>query len=270
MTLIWALVIASQAGTNPPMADTHAVEAIVQQIRKADYEDDRASLKRLHAELEPFVSDRTISARVRYWRGFAMWRRALNGFNDGADHAELGQDLDECVADFRAVLVDEPSSADAKAGAASCLVNHSFLLMKTDATQARTMFEESIVLLNQALAVAPDNPRVLWVHGTNQFYSRVADEKAAAFRTYERGLALARGQNGKAMPPLDPTWGEAELLMNLAFANFKKPRPDLEAATHYAEQALALVPNWHYVRDVLLPAIRTAKGEQRTDRSGQV
>jgi len=31
------------------------------------------------------------------------------------------------------------------------------------------------------------------------------------------------------------------------------------AGDRHSESALALVPNWHYVRDILLPAIRKAK-----------
>jgi hypothetical protein len=56
-------------------------------------------------------------------------------------------------------------------------------------------------------------------------------------------------------------WGEAELLMNLAFANLNRATPDLAAAERYAESALALVPYWHYVQNILLPQIRKAKAK---------
>jgi hypothetical protein len=55
----------------------------VEQIKRADYEGDRAALKRLHAELTPQPSaNKTQASRVLYWRGFALWRRAINGFNE--------------------------------------------------------------------------------------------------------------------------------------------------------------------------------------------
>jgi hypothetical protein len=54
---------------------------IVAQIQKADYEGDRAKLKRLYDDLAPFVRNKPISSRVLYWRAFALWRKALNGFN---------------------------------------------------------------------------------------------------------------------------------------------------------------------------------------------
>jgi hypothetical protein len=47
--------------------------------------------------------------------------------------------------------------------------------------------------------------------------------------------------------------------MSLAWSNLNRTAPDLDAADKYAHSALALVPYWHYVRDILLPQIQTAK-----------
>ena len=66
---------------------------IVSRVQRADYEGDRVALKRRYDELEQFVTNKTLAPRVRYWRGFAMWRRAINGFNDAVDSKELEQDL---------------------------------------------------------------------------------------------------------------------------------------------------------------------------------
>src|SRR5207245_10740589 len=47
--------------------------------------------------------------------------------------------------------------------------------------------------------------------------------------------------------------------MSLAGANFYRTTPDVAAAEQYARSALALVPYWHYVKDILLPQIAAAK-----------
>ncbi len=249
-------------------ADDRAVTTIVQNIQRADYEGDRAALKRLHDELSPYVADRELGARVLYWRGFSLWRRSLNGFNDDAAPKELEDDLEQCVVDFKQAWARDPKLADAKGGAASCMVNHSFLIMSSDRARSRELFQESAALLKEALGEAPDNPRLLWVEGTNQFYSREGDGQARAMDTYERGLELAKKQKSAAANALDPRWGEPELLMNLAFANLHKNSPDLKAARDYAERALALVPYWHYVRDILLVQIKQAQSASpRTEKS---
>jgi hypothetical protein len=59
--------------------------------------------------------------------------------------------------------------------------------------------------------------------------------------------------------PLDPSWREAELLMSLGWSELNRSKADLEASEKYARSALALVPYWHYVRDILLPQIGKAK-----------
>lgn len=72
-----------------------------------------------------------------------------------------------------------------------------------------------------------------------------------------------REQKGGESDPLEPSWGEAELLMSLAWSHLNKSSPDPEAAQRCADAALELVPYWHYVRDILLVQIRDARGEGR-------
>ena len=80
-----------------------------------------------------------------------------------------------------------------------------------------------------------------------------------AIATYEKGLDAIRAHKGSTNDPLEPTWGEPELLMSLAGSNLNRTTPDLKAAEQYAQAALKLVPYWHYVRDILLPQIRVAQ-----------
>ena len=263
MTAILTSSIAFLLAVSPPVQEVRQVVAtVVAKIQRADYEGDRSALKRLHDELTPFVVDRKLGSRVLYWRGFALWRHALNGFNDGANPKEIEVALVQCAHYFREALKRDPAFVDAKVGAGSCLVNHSFLILKTNRGWSSKSFAESMALLDEAFAAAPDNPRLLWVRGANQWYAppERGGGQDVALATYQRGLDLARQQKGRGTDPLEPTWGEAELLMNLAFANLNRATPDLAAAESHAQSALALVPYWHYVRDILLPQIRKAKG----------
>ena len=80
-----------------------------------------------------------------------------------------------------------------------------------------------------------------------------------AIEIYNKGLEVVRDHKRDAVDPLEPSWGEPELLMSLAWSNLNRTTPDLNAAEQYAETALKLVPYWHYVRDILLPQIRAAQ-----------
>jgi tetratricopeptide (TPR) repeat protein len=235
---------------------------IVTQIQRADYEGDRAALKRLYGELTPFLQSKELGSRIRYWRGFALWRRALNGFNESVEPKELEEDLNQAVNEFHEALAKDPEFVDAKIGAGSCLSNLIFLNQK-DAVVVQKLIAQAGQMLKEAQTSAPDNPRLSWVLGPNRWYAPAerGGGQSVAMEIYERGLAEARKHKSTATDPLEPSWGEPELLMNLAWSNLHRTTPDLNAAEQCARSALELVPYWHYVKDILMPQIRAAQAK---------
>jgi len=247
----------------PGAGDRDAVLKIVTQIQRADYEGDRAALKRLFGELGPYVADAKLGSRVQYWRGFALWRRSLNGFNEAADPKELEEDLNQAVVEFDGAAAKDPAFVDPKFAAGSCLMNLVYLNQKNP-PRIQELMKKAVPLFAEAQKDAPENPRLLWVLGANYWYytpERNGPDHARALQTYQTGLELARKARDEANDPLDPSWGEPELLMNLAWANLHADVPDFAAAEKYAHSALELVPYWHYVRDILIPQIRDAKAK---------
>lgn len=236
---------------------------IVSRVQRADYEGDRVTLKRRYDELAPFLDNKALAARVRYWRGFAMWRRAINGFNDAVDPKELEQDLQKALDEFREVKETEPGFGDAKIAIVSCISLLGYIHQK-DPERLKELIAELIPAVKEAKAAAPDNPRLPWVLGPNVFISppERGGGQDKAIEMYEKGLELARKSKASG-DRLEPSWGEAELLMNLAYSNLNKNTPDLNLAERQARAALDLVPYWHYVRDILLPQILAAKAKQK-------
>src|SRR3984885_14730964 len=239
-----------------------AIIRIVTQIQRADYEGDRPALKRLHDELTPIPEDNKLASRVLYWRGFALWRRAINGFNETPTPTDLEADLTQAVADFKDSIARDPAFVEPKIGAGSSLGYRMFLHRK-DPTLMQELLQQSSPLLKEAIATAPDNPRLLWVLGPIRWSSppERGGGQDKAFEIYNKGLEVVRNQKGGVVDPLEPSWGEPELLMNLAWSNLNRTNPDLKAADQYAQAALKLVPYWHYVRDILIPQIQTAQAK---------
>jgi hypothetical protein len=240
-----------------------AVTKIVTQIQQADYEGDRPELKRLYNELEPFVTDSQLASRVHYWRGFALWRKALNGFNDNAAPKELEEDLTQALGEFDQATAQDRGDVEAKIGTESCLGNLMFLNQKNPA-RVQELLARAVPLLKELRAEAPENPRMLWVLGPVLWVN--PPERGGghdkAMEAYEKGLELARGHKSSA-DPLEPAWGEPELLMSLAWSNLNRTAPNLIAAERQARAALELVPHWHYVRDILLRQIEEAKAKAK-------
>jgi tetratricopeptide (TPR) repeat protein len=257
------LALSSPLAASPAAGDRESVVKIIQQIQKADYEADRAALHRLYRELAPFAEDKDLGVRVQYWRGFALWRSAINGFNDNAPKQELQQDLNEAIDEFEKSLAADPAFVDSKIAIASCLGFLAYSFERGSPQQ-----QEHIARIRQTLkdaqAMSPDNPRLLWVLGP--VYWNIPAERgggqAKAMETYEKGLETIRNHKNASSDPLDPTWGEPELLMSLAWSNLNRATPDLKAAEQNAQSALALVPDWHYVRDILMKQIQDAKAKQ--------
>ena len=239
-----------------------SIIAIVTQIQKADYEGDRPALKRLHDELAPIPEDNKLASRVLYWRGFALWRRAINGFNESPTPTDLEADLTQAVTDFKDAIARDPAFVEPKIGAASSL-GYLMFLSKKDPARLQELFQQSSPLLKEAMATAPDNPRLLWVLGPIRWSSppERGGGQDKAIELYNKGLAEIRDHKRDVADPLEPSWGEPELLMSLAWSNLNRTAPDLSAAEQDAQAALKLVPYWHYVRDILMPQIRAAQAK---------
>ena len=235
---------------------------IVTQIQRADYEGDRPTLRRLHDELTPIPEDNKLAARVLYWRGFALWRRAINGFNESPTPTDLEGDLTQAVTDFKDAIARDQAFVEPKIGAGSSL-GYLMYLHRKEPSVVQELLEQSSPLLKEALAIAPDNPRLLWVLGPVRWSSppERGGGQDKAFETYNKGLEAVRNQKRGVVDPLEPSWGEPELLMSLAWSNLNRTTPDLKAADQYAQSALKLVPYWHYVRDILMPQIQAAQAK---------
>jgi hypothetical protein len=234
---------------------------IVAQIQRADYEGDRAAMQRGYEELKPFVENQELASRIRYWRGFAQWRRAINGFNDATDPKELEQNLNTALDEFKIAMEKDPTFIDAKVGTISCLGYLAFMNRK-DQGRAKELVGQILPLVNEADEMTPNNPRLIWVHGPILWNSppERGGGQDKAIQNYQRGLE-ACSKIKVSDDPLEPSWGKPELMMSLAYCYLNMNSADVNAAERYARNALEIVPYWHYVRDILLPQIVAAKAK---------
>ena len=259
--LLTALVLLSCSSVRAtPINDAGDAARIVEKIQRADYEGDRAAMQRGFDDLKPFLENKSLASRVRYWRGFVQWRRAINGFNDKVDPKELEQNLNSAIEEFKVAAEADPKFVDSKVGLISCMGFIAFMNRSQDQARSKELIGQIMPIVKEADEIAPDNPRLIWVHGP--IYWNTPVERGGGPDKVIQVFEQALENYSKIKPnadPLEPSWGKPELMMSLAYAYLTKQTPDLNAAERYARSALELVPYWHYTRDILLPQILAAK-----------
>jgi hypothetical protein len=251
--------LVSLSGTARANDTAKQVAPIVAQIQHADYAGDQAAMQKGYDDLKPFVEDKQLASRIRYWRGFAQWRRAINGFNDSVDTKESEQPLKTALDEFKIAMEKDPTFVDAKVGTISCLGYLAFMNRK-DQARAKELVSQIMPLVKEATDMAPDNPRLIWVRGPILWNTppERGGGQDKAIENYQRGLEVCSKIKAND-EPLEPSWGKPELMMSLAYSYLNTKPGDINAAERYARDALEIVPYWHYVRDILLPQILAAK-----------
>lgn len=255
-------------------ASERRLAALVGQVRSADYRGDRPALARLDRELAA-LPDGPLDEYREYWRGFALWRRVLNGFSAKPAPDDLSTDIRGAIERFQSALVKHPDWIEARLALVGCWGN-AIYLAGADAEKRKAILEEAAPTFRFIMANAGDNPRALWIKGGMEMAAPppTGGDYAKAAATLRHGLACAWKESqalaSSGAPAWVPTWGGPENLMNLAWAYAKDPKnPDRATALAYADGALTAVPEWHYVREVLLPQIEAmpaapaAAAEQR-------
>jgi hypothetical protein len=262
MHIALGMLLCAIAASPAPPLEACRLDALAREVLAADYRGDRAELARLDVELAR-IPDGGLAEYRDYWRGFARWRRAINGFNETPAPGDLSADVEGAIASFRAALARRPDWIEARLALMGCWGNQIFLA-GNDAARRQAILDEARTTYEWIKGYDGDNPRALWIRGGYELYAASAPASRGGGGSYEKAAAtLRRGVDGawrEALgkpdaPGWEPRWGGPENLMNLAYLYSHAPEPDARAALAYAQGALTAVPTWHYVRDVLLPQI---------------
>jgi hypothetical protein len=248
--------VTSAAAARPSRVERKLVE-MKAAVMSADYQADLAKLVSLRDRASKFSNDPRLGYLADYWSGFASWRIVVNGVSNKMSPDEAQAHLGRAAADFESSFRKKGDFADAYSAAAGV---HGWLAAYKHADQTAMNQEIEIYkrLLNRSLELEPNNPRALWIQAVP--YLVLPPERGG---NVDRAIELYRKMIDNAAPlrpesPL-PDWGKVEGMMSLSYAYLKKPSPDVNAAEEEARATLRLRPDWHYVRDILVPRIEAQR-----------
>ena len=224
-----------------PCAKEAKLSALVVEVRSADYRGDRAALARLDQMLGELDDERLAEYRD-YWRGFARWRRAQNGFNETPTPADLVADLELA----RRPLQGLPRAA-ARLGRGEARDGR--LLGQPRLPRRRRRGEEegdprrARAGLQVARGERPGQSARPLDHRAACSSRRRRRTGATSPRPRPRcgGASRCPGRRRwrrRRCPAWAPSWGGPENLMNLAYMYSHVPTPDRAAALAYAEGAV--------------------------------
>ena len=182
------------------------ISEIIAQIRHADYAGDQRALRQGYDALTPFLRQSDYGAEVSYWRGFARWRQALNGFNDPMTPEEIDRHLGDAIGEFSQIPANASIYREGRIGTLSCLGNLIFL-HTAEPEQVKHLIAEAGPISAELSKSAPDNPRRLWVAGPLLWNVPASQgggqDKAIA--GYLRGLHLLRARQATTAVHCNPT-----------------------------------------------------------------
>jgi len=202
-------------------------------------------------------SQDTQKALAHYYAAYANYRLGTIIFQENESRSQ--NQLEQAARQLKETLQIRPRLAEAHALLASVYGQ----LLQHVPERGSELGPKSARHMEQALNLAPDNPRVLLLKAISEFYtpekwggSKVKAHKRfrAATQAFEREAQPDSQTSRRANASLDPTWGHAEAYAWLGLASLKLDQP--MSAKRAFKNALEVNSEYSWVKQRLLPKLR--------------
>lgn len=246
LPLILGLVTSTSLGGQMP---GEAFGRAKQLAYDANYRNDAAGLRDAVRRFERLARDRGLAAAALYYAGWTRWVLAASEVTAG-DTAAARATLAAAVRDLERALALRPDDPDTHAVLAWALVAIAALDRFTHWGEMSDVVAKHRA---RALALGPRNPRVMIMDAGMTFYTP-PQQGGSQERGIARWLeALDVFEHEKIDDPTRPDWGGALAYGWLANLYLSMTPPNVPDARRMADKALALRPDFWWVRTQVLP-----------------
>lgn len=189
---------------------------------------------------------------MMHYKGYALYTKASRMIGSGAKEKEIKALLEEAddILERSASLVKWPETPALRSAVINQIIGVSGMMA------GMRLGSKADGLMDDAVAIGPDNPRVFMLRGVSAMYK--PKMFGGGMDKAERDLKRAVKLFANDMPASPkPRWGHAEAWAWLGQVYAAEKRVP-EAREAYA-RALALVPEYGWVKRQLLPALDKGK-----------
>jgi tetratricopeptide (TPR) repeat protein len=246
-----ACLLIAVAGAHAQAPDSLIVQG-KNQIAEALNKWDATEMQKARAHFERLLAGKKHEALVHYYIGYCDYRLVI--FYQQAKNQELmKQHLEAAITHLEAATKLNNKFADAYALLSSCYGQKIGMAPML----GMTLGPKSGMTMQSALHLAPDNPRVILLDAIGTYYkpAMFGGDKDKALAGFKRAAELFDKE--KIADPLQPAWGHEEAYAWIGVAYLDKK--DTAAARTAFERALAIAPEYGWVKHQLYPRVADSK-----------
>jgi tetratricopeptide (TPR) repeat protein len=216
----------------------------------ANFQNDQKGLRAAAAKLDALTTDRKLAALAFYYAGWTRW--SLAGAQLQANEKDDAiASLNRSVEDLRKALALAPDNPEFQGQLAWTLIS----LGVVDGTKMAQVLPEYAKLRKRALELAPTSPRLVMMDAS-MIFNTPAQYGGSQEKGVERWLEAIRLFEAEHVEDaLQPDWGRALSYGWLANTYLQMNPPRTAEAKEMAERALALRPDFWFVKTQILPKV---------------
>jgi hypothetical protein len=220
----------------------------------ANFRNDQAGLRAAIAAIEPLVKQPDVEAYAHYYLSWTYWSLVASQM-EAKDVTAALESANRAVAHARAGVASRSGDTEFHTMLANALIAAGFL----DRPRIDAIRAELSAARTRALALGPSNPRTV-IMDAGLLYWTPAERGGGRDKGMARWEAASplfeREANDAAVDPMAPRWGQALHHGWAASMYLTMSPPQKERARRAADAALAMRPDFWYVRARILPQLR--------------
>ena len=252
--LFIALFLLAVVSSNNAQSSDALIEEGKKAVYKADVEFDIASYIKARGLFERALASDSENYLANYFLAYTDYKLAIF-FMQNKDKQQFTNYVNSATAILKSLISNDGSDAEA----ISLLGTVNGIQVTMDPSLGQSRGAQNIALTSEAMAIAPNNPRVLLQKGISKYSTPefFGGSKEEALDFFKKSISVFENEDQSNN---EISWGYLEALAWLGKSYTHLG--DYEAAKTAYIKALQIEPNYSWVKNILLPSVKEKLSSQ--------